>query len=312
MKNYFITLFFAIKSIFIGCPFDKSTCMECREFDYEIVKIGRLPREVKESSGLVLFDDLFLTQPDSDNPPTIWGVKYPFEKDKEVNGTISLPDSITNNDWEALAKDNKQNLYIGDFGNFKQDRKDLKVIKYDLVNNSFDSINYSYEDQKGFPPKKGKLKNYDCEAMLWARDNLYLFSKNKGNNYVKVYRLPDQPGEYKAQIVDTLHLSLQITGADISPDEQFVTLLSYGKVLLYRADFDEEDILRLTPFHCKQFSKSGQSEAIAFVNKDNLVITNEKGSVFWMSLAKGKTLDRNPEMEEVFPQLDSVQLKEFQ
>lgn len=303
MINYFIALIFAAKSILVGCPFDKSNCMECRDYKYGIKKIGQLPEEVLESSGLAVYDDLFITHPDSGNPPKLWGVKYPFTTNKEINGELELPQHIKNIDWEDLAQDDQNNLYIGDFGNNNQQRKNLYIIKYNLLTNTSEHIEFHYPDQTAFPPKKNKDKNYDCEAMLWAKGKLYLFSKNKGNKHVKVYQLPDQAGSYEAEIIDTLKLPLQITGADISQDGQFVTLLSYGKVLLYRTAYDADENLALTPFNCKQFTRSGQTEAIVFLDEENLLITNEKGKVFWIFVKKDKRTKekKNPELEDLFP-----------
>lgn len=312
--NLFTALFFAAKSIIVGCPFDKSNCLECNDVKYGIKKIGKLPKEVKESSGLAVFGDLFFTHPDSGNRPKIWGVKYPFDEDRLVNGELKLNTEIRNVDWEDLAQDDKENLYIGDFGNNNQKRKDLYIIKYNLRDKSWGTINFHYPDQHEFPPEKNKHQNFDCEAMLWARGRLYLFSKNRGNKNVKIYQLPDKPGEYVAKKIDSLKLPLQITAADISPDEQFVTLLSYGKVLLYRAEFDVKDNLKLQAFNCKQFTRSGQSEAVAFMDENNLLITNEKGKVFWMYIKKDKrkTDYQRPEIRKIFPDPDNPELKELE
>ena len=311
--NIFTALFFAAKSIFIGCPFDKTDCLECKDNKYGIKRIGHFPKEVKESSGLAKFDDLFMTHPDSGNPPKVWGLKYPFEKDKPPHGELKLPKSMKNVDWEDMAKDDEENLYIGDFGNNGQKRKDLCILKYKLIDNSYEKISFRYPDQTEFPPKKSKHQNFDCEAMIWARGNLYLFSKNRGNKNVKIYKLPDEPGDYVAEKIDSLRLPLQITGADISPNEEFVTLLSYGKVLLYRAEFDEDNILKLNPFNCTQFTRSGQSEAIIFLDEEHLMISNEKGKVYVMYLKKttSKRAVPDPEVEKLFPD-PSQELKELQ
>ncbi len=40
MMNFFTALFFAAKSILVACPFDKMNCSECKDYKYEIKKIG--------------------------------------------------------------------------------------------------------------------------------------------------------------------------------------------------------------------------------------------------------------------------------
>lgn len=312
--KYLTSLFFVVKSFVVGCPFDRADCDSCNDLKFGIKKIGYLPEEVVESSGLAAYEDLFITHPDSGNPPMLWGVKYPFDKERQVNGTIDLQGRIVNTDWEDLAQDDEDNLYIGDFGNNNNSRKNLSIVKYNLLSQSISKISFYYPDQAEFPPSKNKGKNFDCEAMIWLQGNLYLFSKNRGNRNVKIYRLPDQPGNYEAEIVGTLNLPLQITAADVSPDGQFVALLAYGKVLLYRVEFDDDEKLVMVPFNCKQFNRSGQAEAIIFLDNEHLLITNEKGKVFYMYVKKDRKSKKkfNPELEKLFPPPEPLELGEFQ
>ena len=279
----YIQAFFSIVS---SCPATFDTCDECGKTSFEVTEIAQLPDEIKESSGVVIFNRLLFTNSDSGNEPSLYGVGSPFIEEPTVKGFIQFPDSIVNNDWEDLTIDTASFIYIGDFGNNANERRDLSIIKFDPLSNSSENIFFTYEDQTEFPPRKRKDRNFDCEAFFWANDTLFLFSKNQGGNNVTVYTLPDSPGSHVAKVVDTLSLDHPITSADISPDGQTMALLSYGKIFLYALQWEGGTIPAFTPLACVNFRNSGQAEAIAYIDNSNWLITNEGGKIFWM-----KTLD---------------------
>lgn len=275
----YIQAFFSIIS---SCPATFDTCDECSKTSFEITEIAQLPDEIKESSGAVVFNQLLFTNSDSGNEPSLYGVGSPFIEEPAVKGFIQFSDSIVNNDWEDLTIDTASFIYIGDFGNNTNERSDLSIVKFDPLRNSSERIFFTYEDQTEFPPKKRKERNFDCEAFFWANDTLFLFSKNKGAEKVKVYALPDSPGSHVAKVVGTLSLDYPITSADISPDGKTMALLTYGKIFLYSLQRTGGTIPGFTPFACISFKNSGQAEAITYIDNSNWLITNEGGKVFWM------------------------------
>src|SRR5690606_27886387 len=128
-----------------------------------------------------------------------------------------------------LAKDENGNLYIGDFGNNSNKRKSLRIYKVSEQNMMLtDTITFTYPDQKEFPPPK-PARNFDCEAFLWHNNNLYLFTKNRGESkYTKLYKLPDSGGTHTAQLLDSIETNTMITSADISPNSKQFALLGNG------------------------------------------------------------------------------------
>jgi hypothetical protein len=105
--------------------------------------------------------------------------------------------NATNVDWEALAFDGRNTLFIGDFGNNKNMREDLAIYKVPLLevltNNKAKAsqILFHYPDQKLFPPKEEKLY-FDSEALFYAEDSLYIVTKNRTKPFdgvAKLYRL---------------------------------------------------------------------------------------------------------------------------
>ena len=139
---------------------------------------SKLPQPLEESSGLVIASDTsFYTINDSGNDPILFEINH--------SGKIIRKIQIKgqNKDWEELAKDEKGNIYIGDFGNNLNSRKDLKIYKLnhsDLHLNEIKPTVYSfaYPDQKQFPPEKYEL-HFDCEAFVIHEGKAYLFTKNR-------------------------------------------------------------------------------------------------------------------------------------
>jgi hypothetical protein len=149
--------------------------------------------------------------------------------DGSILNTVIIANS-DNNDWEDLAEDDTH-LYIGDFGNNDGDRMDLKiykVLKSQLASGiaTADVIKFSYSDQVDFIPSSNNT-DYDCEAFFFHNDSLHLFSKNWINQQTRHYVLPADPGDYIAQLRETMNVQGLITGADISEDG-VVGLLGYN------------------------------------------------------------------------------------
>ncbi|MFN8349830.1 MAG: hypothetical protein U0X91_32820 [Spirosomataceae bacterium] len=244
---------------------------------YSMTQIGHLPPAVSETSGLALgkTPNTFWTHNDGDNPAEL------FETDAtgKIINRLLLP-QLPNTDWEDLAQDRQGNLFIADVGNNLNQRQDLKIYKLNPAKPANpETIRLRYADQTAFPPAPDE-RNYDCEAVVWHQNRLFLFSKNrsKTHRFVKMYSLPDRAGTYTTAPVDSVYSKAMVTGADISPDGKTLALLTYGKVLL----FDVADSLNLSkPKYCIKTGK-GQTEALVFVNNTDLVITNERKAEMWL------------------------------
>lgn len=162
---------------------------------------------------------------DSRNPPILF--RYDALQGKLLESK-KLP--VPNRDWEDLAHDPAGNLYIGDFGNNRNARRDLRIYRYDPATQQLDSILFHYPDQREFAPADESRWNYNCEAMVFFRDSLHLFSKNsfKGNFYSKHYVLPARPGKYVAELRDSIYLKNRVvTGAALSRDGKTLALTAY-------------------------------------------------------------------------------------
>ncbi len=251
----------------------QNVCFDPRHEGFEKghreVKIRKLARmDFLESSGLEMGStEKFWTHNDSGGDARL----FQFDFDGELNDSISF--GLNNRDWEDIARDDRGNWYLGEFGNNANNRQDLKIY---IVGESIDSLMFKYPDQEAFPPPEDK-RNFDCEAMFWHGDYLYLFSKNRGDEMVKCYRLEAIPGKQTAELIDTIKIKRMVTGADINLQGTEFSLLTYG--MIYQFSFNA-----LKPFaeptRAIRFTRSGQSEGIAYLDNRSLLVSNEAGKIF--------------------------------
>jgi hypothetical protein len=277
LKYQLFTLYVFFHTALCGCRQDsKRAEFKPAGNDYTITRIGKMNREdLTESSGLAWTDGGNLwTHGDAGSP----GKLYKVSKSGQLLATQPVP-RTSNEDWEDLAKDKSGNLYIGDFGNNRNKRQNLRIFKVRFGDTiQVDTIRFSYADQKLFPPKKND-RNFDCEAFFWHDHNLYLFSKDRGREeWVKVYKVPEKPGDYSVKPIDSLQMNTMITAADISPDEKHFALLGYGKIYLFETPTGEK--IFDGQKYCIPVGKSGQAEALVFENNNDLVFSNENGKIF--------------------------------
>lgn len=267
-----------LQSMLCGCANDQGR----GDFDrvsqaYEVKQVGHLAKDkVVESSGLEIADaegDLW-THGDGGNTAKLYKITAQGDRLQELDLA-----PLTNIDWEDLAQDEDGHLYIGDFGNNQNKRRNLAIYRLNGPElREVDTIHFAYADQRQFPPKKVN-RNFDCEAFFYHQDSLHLFTKNRGEDkWVKYYVLPAQPGTHTARLVDSMQIKTWITAADISPDGRTVALLGYGQAYLIdriagRKLFDGSKSCMLLP-------QTGQAEALVFVNDRDFVLSNEKGKIF--------------------------------
>ena len=208
-------------------------------------------------------------------------------------------EGLTNKDWEAITIDKNNNLYIGDFGNNKNDRKDLKIYKIDGFQTKTPKvsiINFSLSDQTEFPPKKSK-RNFDLEAFISKGDFLFLFTRNRSSSFngeTKIYKLDKKPGTHEAEFIGTLFIGNDdddcfITDAAINQAEDKIALLTYNKIILLDS-FDDKTPDKSKTSKIKLKHKS-QKEGITFVNDSTLMIIDERSKHKGNFLYKYKLID---------------------
>jgi hypothetical protein len=248
-------------------------------FGQKINKIGKLPKSIEESSGLILYNDtLFITHNDSGDKPILYFINLKGDLIHQI--TIS---NAINNDWEEITKDEQGNIYIGDVGNNLNKRKNLTIYKIapeNLLKTTHviaKIITFSYPDQTAFPPEEATL-NFDAEAMFFHNDSLWVFTKCRatpfhGNTFI--YAIPSQPGNYTATAKGKLFIGDKgfakdaITGVTFS--HSILYLLTYNRIVVYELNnntFQFKKTIATTPY--------SQKEAIAISrDQSTLFLTDE-------------------------------------
>jgi len=242
---------------------------------------SELPKEIKETSGLFFHNGRLWTHNDSGGKPILYALDTTTF---QVVQRITLANA-KNRDWEDVCTDG-QRVYVGDFGNNKGRRKDLKIYMFPLssipdegdASVTVDTICFSFEDQTSF--EKAYFTDYDCEAIFATDEYLYLFSKGWLTGTTRLYRLTKQPGTQVAKVVNGFDSKGLITGADYDPENGTLVLVGYVRdvwmpflYLIY--DFDDEGVkLSNRRFEMHQYLGL-QAEGICFFDKGKCFLSAE-------------------------------------
>ena len=258
----------------------------------ELDFLGYFPSNLSEISGIEIADD-----------DTIWAIEDHGNNDMlykiDFKGNLIKKlkvENAKNNDWEDLTMADDGTLYIGDFGNNHNTRKDLiiyKIAKEQLGKKTpkAEKIRFYYPEQRAFPPKKDELL-FDVEGFFHWNDHLYLFTKNRCRPYsgkTLAYKIPDKKGSYEAIYLGDFTLCkyqdhCSVTAADISRDGKTIALLGYGFLyLLHEFDLNDFSNLKTQTIDLKLNS---QMESVCFLNEKTVLIADEE------SKTKGRNLYR--------------------
>ena len=247
--------------------------------------ITDLPGSLKENSGIISLQD-----------STVWIVEDGGNKDilYKVNFKGDIVKTLKvkngdNDDWEDLTKDELGNVYIADFGNNNNKRKNLTIYKVpnpeiepgDKID--AEKIEFNYPEQKDFPPKKS-ARFFDAEALFHRNNKLFIVTKNRSNPFTGsayIYSVPDTKGKYDATLIAEINLcsewkTCQITGIDISPSGQKIIALSYGKLFIF-TDFTGDDFSN-GKIEEIDLGIRTQLESICFINEHTVLLSDERSN----------------------------------
>ena len=241
-----------------------------------------LPEEVRETSGLFFHNGRLWTHNDSGGKAILFGLDTTTF---EVVQRITLANA-KNKDWEDVCTDGEK-VYVGDFGNNKGKRKNLRIYSFPLsdipeegdTSIMVDSIRFSFAEQTSFEHKKQE-HDYDCEALFATDEYLYLFSKGWATGTTRLYRLSKAPGTQVAEVVNGFDSQGLITGADYDRESGVLVLVGYvNKVwlpflyLIY--DFDDTGV-KLSHRRFELHNYLGhQTEGICFYDKGKCFLSAE-------------------------------------
>ena len=243
---------------------------------------AELPKEVNETSGLFFHNGRLWTHNDSGGKPIMFALDTTTF---EVVQRITLA-NVKNKDWEDVCTDG-ETVFVGDFGNNKCHRKDLKIFTFPLsaipeegdATVKVDSLNFNFADQTNFEKRKHE-HDFDCEAMFATEDYLYLFSKGWASGTTRMYRLPKTSGQHVAEVVNGFDSQGLITGADYDRENHILVVVGYVKSIwkpfMYIIfDFDEAGVkLANRRFEMPQWV-GAQTEGICFFDDGRCYVTSE-------------------------------------
>ncbi len=177
-----------------------------------------LPEAIKETSGLVFYNNRVITHNDSGNQPNLYEIDT---LSGNIVRTITL-NNVTNVDWEDIAQDENY-IYIADIGNNNGNRQDLKIYRISksdyLASNSVnaETISFTYEDQTDFTSQPNNT-NFDAEAIGITGNNIVIFTKNWIDLHTNAYVIPKTIGTHIAHKESAYNSQGLITGASFDGD----------------------------------------------------------------------------------------------
>jgi hypothetical protein len=250
------------------------------------------PSLVTECSGLVQslrYGGIFWALGDGGSGAAI----VPVTADGKLARGWSGPVAVTgckNYDWEDLALDDRGNLIIADVGNNSGRRKQLMLHLTPEPRPGVrsvvptQSLRVHYADQKEASP------DYDCEAVFSAGGRIYFLTKHRSDNRTRLYRLEGQSTSRSnpLELVDSFDIGGMVTAADTSPDGKRVAVLTYTTLWVFDYDRTSGSIFRRSIRRTPIFA--WQAEAVAWDGNESLVVGNEQGQLFRVSLDSMETV----------------------
>jgi hypothetical protein len=255
------------------------TCSYSIAFRSPVTSIT-LDSVIKETSGLILWNDHLYTQNDD-------GDTHLYELDTltaSITNSYSLP-GVGNGDWEEISQDSTY-IYIGDFGNNTSgNRTDLHVLRVEKstlanVNPVIDTIYFSYADQTDFSATTVNHTDFDCESMIVTEDSIFIFTKQWVSFQTKLYGFPNTPGTYVANAIDSCTVNGLITGATYLPEKRMIVLSAYTTsispffFLLY--DFPDHQFFRGNKRKIGTTLTFEQAEGVATSDGLKFYLSNER------------------------------------
>ncbi len=290
MKKILFTLFIVILFVFCRTEVKTNDSFNIPENtvrkNFSVQKfIPHLPHELKETSGLIFYDNLFWTFNDSGGKNKIFGVNASGKIVKEIKLK-----NAKNIDWEDITQDKKY-IYIGDFGNNRGIRNNQKIyrIKKSKIDKKFSQsleagvIDFSFADQNEFIFSMHNTR-FDCEAMVEFHDNLFVFTKDWKTQNTTVYKIPQKTEKNKAQPLEHFNINGLVTAADINPAGDKLVLLGYKNLkpfLWIFSGISDNSFFEGDKIYSELDDVNySQTEGVCFAGNDSLFISCEKTSSF--------------------------------
>ena len=198
-----------------------------------------------------------------------------------------------NSDWESLASD-AHFLYIGDIGNNFNRRRKLTIYRIawediEKPEPSAQRITFIYADRRSGLPMS---HDFDAEAIAIHGNEIWLFTKNRGDRNSNLYRFPKLPGHYRPKTTQVLPVNSLVTAADIHPKTRQLVLISTkktsegGKTLLWLAPTSDAGV-DWANHKSMEIAPHDQWEAVVWDSESSgIFLTHENNKRGFAGLAK--------------------------
>ena len=277
------------------------------------------PARLEELSGLAVsrtYPGIVWGHGDSGQPPVLWALDlergelaFPPYLAKKFDDGASWPgltlEGASNIDWEDLTTLNGW-LYLGEFGNNGNARRDLGLWALPEPNPRATErqrpaffLPFHYPEQQRFPAEAWV---FDAEALFAdpERNALYLITKHRKAGDVrrfipgaKLYRIPlDGAGRASTALtlVDQHEEMTAVTAAELSPSGAWLAVLTYRTLWLFpRPPAGEQWLSGPAYSRPLPFLETRQAEALSWRDDTTLLLGNEEGRLWTVTLTLPKT-----------------------
>ena len=182
---------------------------------------------------------------------------------------------IQNDDWEAITRDQKGNLYIGGFGDNEEKRTEYHIYQCPEPNRNVKK----WDRAKSYPFRYADGKSHNCEAFFYLDGKLVLITKEKNaKENPTLFCIDTLEGDLPitARELGALDIRGVVTDAAISNDMNLLAVLTNSGLAFYRVS-SMEDLLS-KPIQTVRLDFD-QCEGLCFDGK-SLVISNESGDMW--------------------------------
>jgi hypothetical protein len=194
-------------------------------------------RRITESSGVVAsrkHPGVFWTHNDGGGARR--QVLYAISREGRSLAAFPVTDVFLN-DWEDIAIDDQDHLFISDTGNNELRRRELAVHEIDEPDPTRGAgvVRPKRTWRLAFPDQP-----FDCETLFVWKDYGYVVSKLFKDRRAQIFRFPlkNTSEVLTLELVATLRIESPVTGGDISPDGRLLALVSKSGAFVYRIDGD--------------------------------------------------------------------------
>lgn len=235
----------------------------------------------------------------------------PYLYHVQRNGNIKRKILVSNGkniDWEDMTQDDFGHFFIGDFGNNDRKREWLTIYKIenpiDIKTDETKAEIIKFSFPKQTIPKLASLAknvdeaagessndieyesltvNYDLEAFIYFKNQLYLFTKNREEPFdgkTHLFKVGRYAANFEAEYINSFttctsfKMSCWITSAAMSPDRTKLVLLDSNRLWLY--ENWQEDNFFTGDVYSIDLGIITQKESVAFFDDDLIVFTDEQ------------------------------------